>query len=212
MSDQRLLGYDLRCWPPPVWDAARRQRYLYREDASQVLSVDPLAWPPPAQSEAVLEEHCGAGFLGLHEGPEELAPLSNPDAVIIAVSVLAGAWSQAQRDTWDSLVLEPAGPGYASAGMRWLDEAPAPEGAHGLRFVGLDVADSGLLSGLSSCGEVQTAAKGSYGKHLNQWHLFEDLGPAQAFCMFADTFVPEHAPFFVYGLWVCENPGASAES
>lgn len=71
-------------------------------------------------------------------------------------------------------------------------------------FVGYDIADYYLLSGLMNCGfteeERQRAAR--WIPHLNRRHLFDSYEPAMAFKHETDDRVPEHAPFFVFGLWL----------
>ncbi len=61
-----------------------------------------------------------------------------------------------------------------------------------------------MLSGLSNCGfeGEREALREDWGPHLNDYHLFEDAESALAFRPVANRIVPEHAPFFVYGLWL----------
>jgi len=37
---------------------------------------------------------------------------------------------------------------------------------------------------------------------LNEHHLFNEIDPARLFKEWADRRVPEHAPFFVFGLYI----------
>ena len=78
--------------------------------------------------------------------------------------------------------------------------APPPE----WEWLGYDVSDGFLLSGLSNCGyreEESEELKKEFGGNLNQYHLFDDLDAAREFREIRNEQVPEHAPFFVYGLW-----------
>jgi hypothetical protein len=80
-------------------------------------------------------------------------------------------------------------------------------------FLGFDVSDSGLLSGLSNCGYDASEMAGmrlKWGQSLNQFHLFDDLTTAITFRDFTDARVPEHAPFYVYGLWKIAESGSQA--
>jgi hypothetical protein len=36
---------------------------------------------------------------------------------------------------------------------------------------------------------------------LNQWHLFDDPDDAEAYATITEQRVPEHAPFFAYGIY-----------
>ena len=76
------------------------------------------------------------------------------------------------------------------------------------RFLGHDVADYFLWSGISNCGigmlDEHAAVVEEFGPELNEFHLFTDLERAFAFRSHAETFVGEHAPFYVYGMYRVE--------
>ena len=70
-------------------------------------------------------------------------------------------------------------------------------------LLGLDVADGWLLSGLSNCGydpSERASLPLQWGGELNEHHLFDRLTAARAFRDATNVRVPEHAPFFVYGV------------
>jgi len=72
--------------------------------------------------------------------------------------------------------------------------------------LGYDVADAGLLSGLTNCGYTaaeKDALVEDWAAHLNDLHLFGTARAAHRFAEHADRRVPEHAPFYVYGLYAC---------
>jgi len=74
----------------------------------------------------------------------------------------------------------------------------------GWDFLGFDVAD-GTTSGLSNCGydEHQLAGlRRVWAPRLNHHGLFRELTDALAFRWLTNKRVPEHAPFYVYALWV----------
>lgn len=70
-------------------------------------------------------------------------------------------------------------------------------------FLGYDVADSFLTSGLMNCGYANEAAelRERWARHLNLHHLFSERARALHFCRITNERIPEHAPFFVYGLY-----------
>jgi hypothetical protein len=76
----------------------------------------------------------------------------------------------------------------------------------GWSLLGFDVADSSFLSGLANCGYtdhlVLLEARKNWANRLNEWHLFQEEDAARSFREEVDIRVPEHAPFFVFGLWV----------
>lgn len=72
-------------------------------------------------------------------------------------------------------------------------------------LLGFDVADAGLTSGLTNCGFGQSersTLRASWAPGLNEHHLFVDVEQAFAFRGLAGGRVPEHAPFFVYALYL----------
>ncbi len=82
-------------------------------------------------------------------------------------------------------------------------------------FLGYDVCDKWLLSGLSNCGygtneaEIQLL-RDTYASDLNEHHLFDSIELATEFRRLSDERVQEHAPFFVFGIWLInkeESPG-----
>ena len=77
-------------------------------------------------------------------------------------------------------------------------------------LLGYDVSNEWLLSGLSGLGyypeEVQTLGK-NWGRYLNEYHLLTDLQQAIDFQKMTDERVADHAPFFVYGLYLIRRAG-----
>ena len=90
------------------------------------------------------------------------------------------------------------------------DEQP-PDGAGTIEpaferyeLLGYDVADYDLLSGLTNCGyspEEAASLAPVWAPLLNEWHLFGNPGDATAFAAVTAKRVPEHAPFFAYGIY-----------
>ena len=75
-------------------------------------------------------------------------------------------------------------------------------------FLGFDVSDGSLLSGLSNCGyypDELSTLRPQWQSRLNAWHLFEAREDAFEFRSLADKRVTEHAPFFVFGLYLVEG-------
>jgi len=73
------------------------------------------------------------------------------------------------------------------------------------RLLGYDVADGAETSGLLNCGrgaEARRAEWRDHGPALNEHHLFGALAPARRYRASADARVPEHAPFFVYAVYL----------
>jgi len=77
-------------------------------------------------------------------------------------------------------------------------------------FLGYDVSDQWLLSGLSNCGYGTNESKiqilrETYASDLNEHHLFASIKPAVDFMHVSDERVQANAPFFVFGIWLIKK-------
>lgn len=185
MNDVMLYGYDVRTPIAAVdaaWTAERRARYLLRPEIARPLSVDRMVWP------TVFASHCATYDAGGYWSDLDTlrqacadADLDTNAAVLIALGTLA------------TVTFLHFGPGLPSErAPSWL-------------ALGWDVADSGLISGLSNCGymdelEDVAAIRHTFGPCLNAHGLFQRRDDAQAFREVCDTRVPEHAPFLIHQL------------
>lgn len=200
-SEPRFIGYDLRVSIRDVaaqWDDSRREAFLLRVDAPIPLSVD---WPCLTDAARdVLFDTYGFGFVGLTARqpiPED------PSATVVAISMYPDRWTEQQCDQWNELVTDVRG---VNIGLKEMNSREiVPPSTSEFHFLGYDVGDWGLISGLSNCGFGAEEPVAEYRKHwapkLNTHHLFDDIDDAHAFVEFANRRVPEHAPFFVFGLW-----------
>jgi hypothetical protein len=160
-----------------------------------------MVWPGPDDiNRDTLLESFGHGFVGLTTAPP---PCAARGVTVIAISVYPDRWSPLQRDQWNELVINSAG---VKCGLDVLegDEIQRPSAAE-FRLIGYDTADWGLISAVSNCGIRPEEGGGLYGKQwghkLNHFHPFDTVSDADEFVDFANQRVPEHAPFFVFGLW-----------
>lgn len=112
----------------------------------------------------------------------------------------AGGAHRAGRDARiGSGVLREGGLGL---GEQCLD--PAGSAAERYDLLGYDVADYDLLGGLTNCGytpEEAASLTPAWAPLLNEWHLFDNPGDATAYAKVTARRVPEHAPFFGYGIY-----------
>ena len=177
---EATIGFDLRSTVADLsWTAERRTRFLLRRDVKSVRSVDPLVWErpqglPPAPEAAGLWPSL-SGLLAAAQAPGHL------DAVTVRITALED----------DEQALETAGP-----------VGPAFERSD---LLGYDVADYDLLGGLSNCGYTPEEAESlapAWAPLLNEWHLFDDPEAATAFAAVTAQRVPEHAPFYAYGIYL----------
>ena len=177
---EATIGFDLRSIvSDPSWTADRRTSYLLRRDVPSVRSVDTLVWerppglpPPPV--------------------PEGLWP--NLSDLYAAAGALDRAGVVAVRIT---AFPEEDGP---------TPESPDPTGPAVERYdlLGYDVADYWQLSGLTNCGyspEEAASLAPVWAPLLNEWHLFDNPDDAEAYADVTEKRVPEHAPFYAYGIY-----------
>jgi hypothetical protein len=212
VMEERLLGFDIReLWSQSdnLWDPARREFFLLRPNVLRPLAADTLVWP------SLFDTGQGIGFpeperQHLHLAGVLLPPYIGPNT---------GLWENA-RVMLRYLGEKWTGPrSYSLVAISWLSEDSFAEaGKYGpylantlpmtsepWRRLGFDVADGSRLSGLSNCaytpGEIHRL-RSLWGPRLNQDHLFGDPVDALRFRDMTNARVPEHAPFFVYGLYL----------
>jgi hypothetical protein len=199
----QLLGFDAR--EPPVgageevvlqttWDAGRRSLYLLRQDINVVASVDPHVWVSALPMESTL----GIGFPRRNDAVGLWCDLSAIRDALAAIQkrsqLIAVTVTTSHLDQWRREVLEPS---FWPTDPAELDDTWRP--------IGYDVADASLLSGLSNCGytpDEKSLLSARFHAHLNEFHLFRNALEADQFRHETDARMPEHQPFFVYGLYV----------
>lgn len=204
---EALLGFDARVVGERVdelWSPERRRQYLLR-DAVRPLSVDPLVWPScfkPALEDPDGQQPWQVGWMPRPEwiGPNDLwEALGELERALVGHARPPGIdeiWKVAI--SWHAkgeLKPGPFGPHLETSTPSFL----MPEWT----FLGFDVADP-RISGLSNCGYSGTERQrlgDEWHDRLNPHHLLTRLDDALDFLKLCDERVPEHAPFFVLGLW-----------
>jgi hypothetical protein len=192
-----LLGFDVRVprgSPDPAWTVERRGRYLLDPSIGRPLSADPAVWP-----RAILTAGEGAaspdGPLDLWLELDRLRAVSptgaapRGDVVALGITYACG---DVAAPAWLARSAPPCTPAAPELGWPCL---------------GFDVADGGLTSGLMNCGFLETmddvaSLRRRFAPCLNASGLFRRFGDADAFRALSDARVLEHAPFFVFGLWL----------
>lgn len=197
-TEEMLLGFDCRQGVTGVaanWDAKRREAFLFRADAPQPLSTDTIVWPAVLNGELRLGTCVGHqdlwSDLQCLEACSQAHDIQGPNrGSLIAVTVHL---SESNKVEWE------------------LDKSAVPATTppvrdEGWSFVGYDVSDKWLLSGLSNCGFIpsddQEALRRKWSSRLNQYHLFTNLEHATEFRKLSNKRAAEHSPFFVFGIWL----------
>lgn len=205
---EALLGFDVResfLDPRATWEATRRARYLLRHDAPRPLSVDVRVWPSLFDEGPVHEaRRLGLDTPGLPAWTganpglwEDLGRLNG----LMAPLAVAPHWTVALG--W----VDPTGSFIASDLGPYREAVTPPSLGAEWTLLGFDVADAGLISGLSNCayGPVERESlSATWTPWLNEHHLFSHVERALAFRDLSDARVAEHAPFFVFSLYRLE--------
>ncbi len=207
-----LLGYDLRLGFPGFadahWDAKKREVFLLRPDIVCPASVDPWIWPSvfrylhlyptpavaPHQGAIAIEptgfEHSVTCLWPGLDGMTACFDEHGLEFPVVPVAiVLLGEDAKVRADHSVAVLDE--------GGMRATPPA-------GWSLLGYDVADQGLTGGLSNCGYDTTEKpdwQRRWASRLNDFGLLTTIEDAEAFAEACDARVPEHAPFFIYGLF-----------
>ncbi len=208
--EEQLIGFDVReMWfksPAELWTERNPDIiFLLRDDVLKPLSTDTFVWPS-VFSYFLDEPLPKPEWTGLIQDTwENLDTLENTVQYhwgsnwkpysVIAITVLSGLFDHHDQEVW---------------GDRTGYNTNPPTRDPAWQFLGYDISDQFLLSGLSDCGYSQEEKQlwlERFGVDLNQWHLITDHKKAFEFKKATDQRVPEHAPFFVYGLYLIRQTG-----
>lgn len=206
ISPGNAIGFDARGAEFPsklTWNKERRERYLLRPSVHRPRSTDAMVWP------SIFDTGIGPGLGSAERTRLGLDGFPLPD------------WIGPENPLWESLnhlrtyvASLPISAEAVQTIAITIDSNTShsnhrPVAPHSLdktksEFLGYDVSDSSLLSGLSNCGYDSADLKGlrrRWRPFINEHHLFDSIEKARQFCAFTTLRVSEHAPFFVYGVW-----------
>jgi hypothetical protein len=207
-----LLGFDVRIGQAETvqqWPHSRRTEYLLSDDVRWPMSVDGAVWP--------------SLFVFDSRDPIACGPATKVTAESV-VQISLGLWhdlASMQRSLGEKSASRYGG--ILVAIELWHEcplvgdpewdfiatELPATDDSVDWEFVGFDIADRYLVSGLSNCSysEADRLSLRSWASELNEFGLFDDLDCASRFKRETDNRVPDHVPFFVYG--ICTDRGSA---
>lgn len=201
-SNDLMLGFDAReMWLSPKEDQYEDDRYSFflRKNVIKQLSVSTTFWNSIFQIDETLPRPQWIGPIqSLWDNLQILQTyLYQSEARpywIIAVTLCSDLCEGEELETWK---------------LRAANIRPAiPDKAWEL--LGYDVADEWLHSGLTNWGfdkltEDVEGIRKKYVPALNAYHLFDALETATEFRILSDERVREHAPFFVFGVWLIKK-------
>jgi hypothetical protein len=204
--DEHLLGFDARLVPAP-WPEEHRSQYLLRDDVAAALTVDINTWPTYFGKGATRPQWIGV-FDPLWSDLDELRACLAKQVPTSPVLLVAVTVHVAEKDGLKTYFEEHCGVTNMS-GTPFAPDACAPRTRDpNWRLLGYDLVGSFGISGLSDCGyspDERAALAPIWAPRLNRDHLFDQLVDANSFRDVTDPRVPEHAPFYVNGLWLIER-------
>jgi hypothetical protein len=119
------------------------------------------------------------------------------------LSVDVGVWPAAAGSEGVKVAVSILLRGVAGDGQGvWLPRALRVD--EEAELLGYDVADEVMTSGLSNCSysdEDKGRLRPLWGSRLNRFHLFDRADLSSQFKGITEARVPEHAPFFVFGVY-----------
>ena len=202
-SNELLLGFDAReMWLDiaEYWPEERKRTFLLRQDIVRPLSTDEYVWRSVFDVDISLQY------------PQWTGPIQNLwDNLDTLQEYLDTTWSERTLPYWLMAVTLQEEVCERENLLEWHDRVSnlitTPRDP-AWAFLGYDVSDKWLTSGLNNCGfkesEMQIL-RDTYASYLNEHHLFDALKPAVDFMHVSDERVRAHAPFFVFGLWLIKK-------
>jgi hypothetical protein len=187
--NELLLGFDAReMWldVAEYWPEERKRTFLLRQDIVKPLSTDIWVWRSVFDVEHTLNRPQWTG--PIQELWEDLATLQ---------AYLDTAWSERTLPSWiiavtlqeDGCESEDLLEWYVRVSKSFDETVP---GALPLSGYGTNETELQIL-------------RETYASSLNEHHLFDAIKPAVDFMHVSDERVQEHAPFFVFGLWLIKK-------
>lgn len=202
-SAVEFLGYDCRrrcIGSSPLWQPDRRSLYLLRPDVAEPLSVDGMVWPSIFESRSLSkDQEAAVAPMGPRIKRPEWIGLLDPFWESLTVLL------QHCGDRPQTSIVAVSCPSHPYHEHGTSKETPA--GAS-WRSIGFDVADEFQTSGLMNCGYLPdeiAPLQREFASSLNESHLFSKEEDAHRFARTSDSRVVEHAPFFVYQLFLLES-------
>jgi hypothetical protein len=192
---KKLLGFNIKIDPEsPImyWDSYRRDQYLLHPTIDYPLSIDSHVWACVIDNPDYPDAFAGFDFWRDLEDMKAmfLRQRSHESLTGVAIAMLL-VWEKPE----DIIALR--------ARFEYLD-LPIDMLPDDWLFLGYDIVDIGCLSGLSNCGyypDEKIELQKIWVNRLNENGLMKKAEHALEFREITDIRVPEHAPFYVIGLY-----------
>ncbi len=204
-----IIGFDARDMSLSIaaWDDCRKEAALIRKDIIRPLSTDDAVWPSAFDLPVGPDTIILPGWIGPNKPLWQDLSALRQFCAAHAEALYRPYWIAAFTVVEELGFLEYARGLPSNMTLLYLEPTtPLQIQAH-WRFLGYDVSDASCLSGLTNCFFAldERQSVGKFVERLNTYHLFSELQDADAFRLYSNARVPEHAPFFVYGLFCVEE-------
>lgn len=211
---EEFLGFDVRLEPEDylnrVWTSERRSEYLLDPQTSWPLSVDLMVWPSIFKYSSTQVGPIRIGMDGLidadaintrHSALVLWPSLEEMNKCLIdkkedknlcgsKIAIIMHADKESLAKEYWRAVLHPA---------LSIDDLPKS-----WKFIGYDIADQDMISGLSNCGynaEEAANLRKVWKSRINEYGLFDRFDDAMVFNNLTEKRVPSHSPFYIYSLF-----------
>jgi hypothetical protein len=194
-----LLGFSARAMHTPRNEAVRSEQLL-RPELDWPLSTDTMVWPTVFDVNGSSSTH-RASTMGNLWGP---LPVLQRD---LATRLAPGRWPEGS--SWIVAVAWMTTPECPD--VNWPDDGTTTRAtispaavSDSWEFLGYDVSDDCLLSGLTNClssAHSEFSCWHQWADKLNDYHLFDELAHAREFARCITRAINTHTPFHPYGLW-----------
>ena len=183
-----LIGYSIRSLQPDAdWTQERRENFLIVPTVVLPKSADSNVWSEPV-SDSIFTN---SGSINANIWVDRQKMLDKTKYMPTNVGLVELVVYLYQLDSL---------PDY----IKYM-EAKSNRIPDHLEFIGYDIADEGICSGLSNCGYTKSDMKfcrENFSSYLNEHGLFNDFGMANQFLSYTNKRVSEHVPFYIYALFL----------
>lgn len=204
-----LLGFDVRarahCYVMNRWSNADRDLYLLRPEIKWPLSVDETVWP----SLFHYDEIGDVGMLNkIFATPQSVSHKATglwPN--LETMNAFLAIHGQVSMNGWVKVGVVLMHDDTISKSEYWnavLDDVPDGTLPDDWKFLGYDIADQYMVSGLVNCGytsEEKPDIQAKWSARLNDYGLLEHVDDAIEFRGITEQRASEHKPFYMYGIY-----------
>jgi hypothetical protein len=195
---EKVVGYDAReaIKKESNWATERKETYLLKDDVIKPLSIDPHVWPIYSEEKLQATRNMLSNDYKMWDSLDLLidnlpSDKFKSDYSVAAFTIVLNA---GETDGYQKYFMPPV-TSPSAIDANWT-------------FMGFDIADTGLISGITNYGYEQNSAsilKKKWRNELNKYHLLKRIESAYEFKKITCERTVEHNSFFLYGVYIVNN-------